>query len=58
MKPPSSIQISILETFLKNLKIRQHKVIINQDITSDVEKEFKNYLDKIAKNINKEKNYL
>ena len=56
MKPPSSMQISILETFFKKIKdTPTYKVIINQDITSDVRKEFKNYLDKIAKNINNEK---
>tara|TARA_Y100000816_G_scaffold200002_1_gene146761 strand:- start:11287 stop:12846 length:1560 start_codon:yes stop_codon:yes gene_type:complete len=53
---PSTMQISLLETFFKKIKdTPTYKVIINQDITSDVRKEFKNYLDKISKNINNEK---
>ena len=43
-----SLQMSALETFLKNIKDTPiYKVLINQDITSDARKELKDCLDKI-----------
>jgi hypothetical protein len=51
-----SLQLLALETFLKEMKkTPTYKIIIDEDITSDVKKRFKNYLDTMQKIYNKEK---
>ena len=51
-----SLQILALETFLKEMKkTPTYQIIIDEDITSDVKKKFKDYLDTMHKKYNKEK---